>query len=98
MTATTDETTTIEIPAIMTANTYFWRPGSSASQRRANEKRYAAEVQAFLDRHAEALAAAGISVEFSYWESCNHVYKRLEIYRNGKRSNIRALKKALGIS
>jgi hypothetical protein len=97
MTAMT-ETTTIELPAILTANTYFWRPGSSASQRRANERRRIAEVQAFLDRHAAALQAAGITVHFEYSESCSHVYKRLEIYRNGKRSNIRALKKALGIS
>lgn len=90
-------TTTIEIPAIMTANTYYWRPASGASARRANEKRHADTVQRFLDTHAAALEAAGISVEFSYSESCNNVYKRLEIYRNGKKSNITALKKALGI-
>lgn len=90
-------TTTIEIPAIMTANTYYWTPSSSASGRRSNEKRHAETVQRFLDTHAEALAAAGVTVEFSYSESCNNVYKHLAVYKHGKKSNITALKKALGI-
>jgi hypothetical protein len=96
--AATTETTTIEIPAIMTANTYYWRPSSSASGRRANEKRHTDTVQRFLDTHAAAIAAAGLAVEFSYSESCHNVYKRCEVYRNGKKSNITALKKALGIA
>lgn len=91
-------TSTIELPAILTANTYFWTPGSSASHRRSNEARRAAEVQRFLDTHADALHAAGITVEFSYSESCNNVYKSLAIYKNGVKKDIRALKKALGIS
>lgn len=90
-------TTTIELPAILTANTYYWRPGSSASHRRSNEKRHADAVQRFLDTHAEALNAAGISVEFSYSESCNNVYRHLAVYQNGVKKDIRALKKALGI-
>lgn len=94
---TTETTTTIELPAIMTANTYYWTPSSSASGRRSNEARHAATVQAFLDQHAEAIRAAGLTVEFSYSESCHNVYKRLEVTRNGKRSNVTALKKALGI-
>jgi len=94
---TTTETTTIELPAILTANCYFWTPGSSASHRRSNEARRHAEVQAFLDRHAEVLAAAGIVVEFSYSESCNNVYKSLVVYQHGQKKTIRALKKALGI-
>lgn len=93
----TTTTTAIVLPEILTANTYFWRPGSSASQRRSNEARRTREVQAFLDTHAAALQAAGVTVDFSYSESCSNVYKRLEIYRNGKRSNITALKRALGI-
>lgn len=90
-------TAEIALPEILTANTYYWRPASNASSRRANERRHAETVQRFLDRHAEALAAAGVEVSFSYSESCNNVYKRLEITRNGKKSNITALKKALGI-
>lgn len=98
MAATTETTTaTIEIPAIMTANTYYWRPASTASSRRSNEKRHAETVQKFLDAHAEAITAAGLSVHFEYSESCTHVYKHLEILRNSKKSNITALKKALGI-
>lgn len=93
----TTETTTVSLPEILTANTYFWRPGSNASSRRSNEQRRAAEVQRFLDQHADALAAAGVEVSFSYSESCNNVYKRVEVTRNGKRSNITAVKKALGI-
>lgn len=92
-----DDINEIQLPEILTANTYFWRPGSSASQRRWNEKRRIAEVQAFLDRHAATLAAAGITVEFSYKESCNHVYKHVAIYQNGVKKDIRALKKALGL-
>lgn len=94
---TTETTTAIVLPEILTANTFYWRPGSSASSRRANEARRHAEVQRFLDAHADALVAAGVTVEFSYSESCNNVYKRVEIYRNGKKSNITAVKKALGI-
>lgn len=91
------ETATIELPAILTANTYFWSPSSSASGRRSNEQRRAAEVQAFLDTHAAALAAAGVTVDFSYSESCSHVYKSVSIYKHGVKKDIRALKKALGI-
>lgn len=94
---TTIETTTVEIPAILTANTYYWKPSSSASGRRSNEKRHADQVQRFLDTHAETLQAAGITVEFSYSESCHNVYKSLTIYKNGVKKDIRALKKALGI-
>ena len=87
----------IVLPEILTANTYYWRPASSASSRRSNERRHTETVQRFLDTHADALTAAGIEVEFSYSESCNNVYKKLGVYRNGKKSNITALKKALGI-
>jgi uncharacterized FlaG/YvyC family protein len=91
---TTSETT---LPEILTANTFYWRPGSSASSRHSNEQRHTEAVQRFLDAHTEAIAAAGLSIEFSYSESCNNVYKRLEIYQNGTKKDIRALKKALGI-
>ena len=93
----TTETTTIELPAILTANTYFWTPGGSASQRRSNERRRADEVQCFLDANAAAIQAAGIEVDFSYSESCNNVYKSVAVYQNGEKKTIRALKKALGI-
>jgi len=87
-----------QIPYIMTANTYFWTPAGSASGRRSNEKRRNAEVQAFIEKYREQLEAAGIEIDFDYNESCRNVYKRCRITRNGKRSNIRAVKKALGIT
>lgn len=92
-----NQTTTTSIPEIMTANTYYWRPGYHASERRSNEQRNIAVVEAFLAANAEKLAAAGIVINFSYSESCNNVYKRCEITRNGKRSNITAVRKALAI-
>ena len=94
---TTTQTTAIELPSILTANTYFWTPSSSASGRRSNEKRHADEVQRFLDTHAVALEAAGVTVEFSYSESCHNVYKSVAIYKHGVKKDIRALKKALGV-
>ena len=100
---TTETTNTAEtpetpvLPEILTANVYYWRPGSSARQRRANEERRHMEVQRFLDTYGDILDANGIEVIFRYHESCNHVYKRLEVYQNGVKKDIRALKKALGI-
>jgi hypothetical protein len=38
----------MELPAILTANTYFWNPAGSAQQRRNNETRRLLEVQDFL--------------------------------------------------
>lgn len=89
--------TTKEIPSIMTANTYFWSPASNASSRRRNEVRHEAEVAEFVRANADALAAAGIEIEFDYSESCRNVYKHCTITRNGKRSNITAVRKALGL-
>lgn len=93
----TTQTTAPIIPAIMTANTYYWSPASHASCRRSNEARRNGEVAAFIEANAEALGAAGIEIDFSYSESCNNVYKTCHITRNGKRSNITAVRKALGL-
>lgn len=87
--------TTVNIPEILTANTYFWTPSGSASGRRSNERRRIGEVTAFVEANAAALAAAGIEIEFGYSESCHNVYKRCCITRHGKRSNITAVRKAL---
>ena len=44
-----------EVPEILKANTYFWRPGSNASWRRRNEERRNAELEDFMyDNVAEA--------------------------------------------
>lgn len=92
------QTTTPHIPEILTANTYFWTPAGSASSRRSVEKRRNNEVAQFIEANQEALNAAGIEINFSYSESCKNVYKSCKITRNGKRSNITAVRKALGIS
>ena len=87
----------VEIPEIMTANTYFWSPSGNASSRRRNEARRNGEVSDFLAAHADELRASGVEVDFSYSESCAHVYKRCAVTRDGKRSNITAVRKALGL-
>jgi hypothetical protein len=95
----TEQTSTSPvIPSILTANTYFWAPGSSASHRRNNEARHNAEVERFIQANQAALEAAGVVINFSYSESCHNVYKHCEITRNGKRSNITAVRKALGLA
>ena len=86
------------IPEILTAKCYFWSPASNAAGRRHNEKRRATEVADFIDANKAALKAAGIEINFSYGETCKNVYKSCSITRNGKRSNITAVKKALGLS
>ncbi len=83
------------IPEILTANTYFWRPSGSASGRRSNEAQRNGEVKSFIEANREALDAAGIEINFSYSETCQNVYKRCQITRNGRRSNITAVRKAL---
>jgi hypothetical protein len=92
-----NENITPTIPDIMTANCYFWRPSSNASGRRYNEKRRNGEVENFITANKSALDAAGIVINFEYSESCHNVYKSCTITRNGKRSNITSVRKALGI-
>lgn len=95
MNTQTTATPTVTIPEILTANTYYWTPATHAASRRRNEQRHAAEVESFIAAYRAVLDAAGIAIEFSYSESCNHVYKTCKITRNGKRSNITAVRKAL---
>ncbi len=40
-----ETTKAVELPAILTANTFYWRPGRTARERRANEQRHYAEVE-----------------------------------------------------
>jgi len=88
---------TPSIPDIMTANTYYWSPSGSASGRRSNEARRNGEVARFIAANQAALDKAGIVIDFSYSESCHNVYKRCPITCNGKRSNITAVRKAMGL-
>jgi len=90
-------------PKILSQNTYYWRSGSTASQRRSNEKRRLSEVESFLLSLNFEIILSGnefikakkdnIEVAFSYSESCRNVYKKLSVKKDGKRSNITTLRK-----
>lgn len=93
----------ISEPSILTANTYFWNSGSSASNRRNNEKRKTDEVFSFLkslgfedidsNNTCVHMKKENIEVVFDYSESSKNVYKHLSITVNGKNSNIKSLRK-----
>lgn len=95
--------TKIQEPKVLTAKCYFWSPGGAASQRRNAEKARLGEVAEFfgeigmtVTEHTDGHVIAnrdGVVARFDYSESCHNVYKTLEITRNGKRSNITALRK-----
>jgi len=96
--------TTIQIPSIFTANTYFWSSASNASSRRRNEDRRQDEaVELFqalgmeVSRSGDSVTGTGhgLVVTFSYSESCKNVYKHLDVKRNGKNSNITSLRKVV---
>lgn len=97
------QTPAIAEPQILTANTYFWSPSSSANGRRSNEERKTNDVAAYLKslgfqitKHDSnnVLAENGeIEVHFHYSESCKNVYKSLCVFKGGKKSNITALRK-----
>lgn len=92
-----------QLPSILTANTYFWQPSSSASQRRRNEERKIGEVYDFFKSNGfdtsisdGVVATKGdLCVRFTYSESCKNVYKRLSVYVGEKKSNITAIVKVL---
>lgn len=92
----------INEPSILTANTYFWNSASNASSRRRNEERNLSTVENFLksiglqvtaDSSKVIASSDNLEVRFYYSESCKNVYKSLEVYKNGKRSNITQLRK-----
>lgn len=103
----TTATTHVQEPMILTAPVYFWSPASHASGRRSNEQRRIDEVATWLEslglevvrQSNEVLAQGhGIDVTFRYSESCNHVYKHLDVRRLARpgkwiKSNITALRK-----
>lgn len=89
-------------PSILTANTYFWNSANNASSRINNEKKHKHTVENFLKQigfviieNDEKVFAKlkELEVKFYYSESCKNVYKSLEIWKNGKKSNITSLRK-----
>ena len=92
----------ISEPSILSANTYFWSSGSSASQRRSSESRninnvaeYFRSIGLNVTVSCDTVTGTNDSIEatFFYSESCANVYKTLSIYRNSKKSNISAIRK-----
>ena len=86
----------INVPTIISANTFLWSPSSAASSRRSNEARRRAEIESFLiefELHKEngCFTHGTVEVRFCYSESCKNVYKSFEVFRAGKKSNIKGL-------
>jgi hypothetical protein len=73
----------IEVPYIVTTNTYFWTPQGSASGRRSAEKRRNAELEQFSDQFEKVPT---VYVDGSYSESCKNVYKSVvyKVRRDGE--------------
>lgn len=81
----------LDAPSVVLANTYYWRPGSSSSNRRYNERKRRQEVKDWLEHliikynlDLDVVEDGGIRVfdkdgnevaYFSYSESARHVYK-----------------------
>ena len=106
MNATAQVSATVSIPSILTANCYFWNPCSSADGRRRCEEKRQSEVASFfhaagfaVTRNGNSVNASGfgLDIDFHYSETCGNVYKSLSVYRNGKKSNITAIRKHFGI-
>jgi hypothetical protein len=76
----------IEVPQIVTANTYFWSPNGSASGRRSAERRREAEIENFS---IQLSVIPTVRVSGSYRETCSTVYKSMEyqVCKNGEWKN-----------
>lgn len=73
----------LQIPGIVTANTYFWTPSGNASGRRSSERRRNAEIELFANVFD---AIPTIRVYGDYRETCGNVYKSMsyEVLRKGE--------------
>lgn len=98
------QTKGLSLPEILTANTYWWIPANNASNRRRNEERHLANVEAFFQKLGFETSIVGnyvnaelgqVQISFYYAESCKNVYKSLTIINNGRKSNITTLKKLM---
>jgi hypothetical protein len=78
----------VNIPDIITANTYFWQPHGAASGRRSNENRRQSEINDFCSR-VNVIPTVFASGEYS--ESCKNVYKTMTYKVNDKTTNITGL-------
>ncbi|MCX7699017.1 MAG: hypothetical protein N2114_06085 [Candidatus Goldbacteria bacterium] len=87
---------------ILEKNCYFWSTSRIAKGRRENEKKRKNEAAEILEKLGftteiignKVIATRGdIKVIFYYKESCKHVYKKLQVYVNNVKKDIRVLKK-----
>ena len=72
------------------AKCYFWSPPANASGMRHYEKINSASLAARLNGH---IFSGVVDITCS----CRNIYARRELYRDGQRVRITALKKALGL-
>ena len=72
-------------------NVYFWHPESNADGRRRKEKKFAETYQDYEFEYG----GNKFEVKYSYSETTGHIYFSLNIYKNGKKSNITSIKNIL---
>lgn len=98
----------MEIPSIITANTFYWKPQTAADSRRRKESQHLATVKTFLtnlgftctlQEHSKSVSGQTtfqgklVEVHFTYRESTKNVYKSFTVWYGGKNSNITIVKK-----
>lgn len=70
-------------------NAYFFSPPGNASGRRSYEKRHSAPRVEWTDGKDE------YSAEFTVSCSCANIYARGDYYKNGKKTNLTAIRNSL---
>lgn len=85
----TEPTMLTSEPNILTANCYYWKPGMSADQRRRAESKRQGEVKEWFEKSGLVTTRTGDTI------SCANVYKYLNVWVDGKKSNILGLRKWL---
>ena len=73
------------------AKAYFWSSASNAGQRRRNEQRVNAAHPEFTLVQGENT----IEVKPYYSESCKNCYYRLDVFVNGQKKTVAAIKKII---
>lgn len=91
----------IDLPSIWTAKTYFWSGNGNGSERARKEAYYQSDVADFLralgmtvnEGNTVKATAEGIEVNFSVDMSRNNVYVTKDVFVNGEKKTLAALKK-----
>lgn len=69
-------------------NVYFWTPNPKAEIRKWKEEQF---YKTYQDYEFE-YGGNKFEVKYSYSETSGHVYFSLDVYKNGKKSNITSIK------